>query len=176
MTLYEIMDQWSAEHGGAPIDVDAAADYAIANHLYERPPITEKQQCMQEMRRVLSAATYIDAQGNKVRAKHALRYIGQQMTLPMTVYVDPRVAQPEVMSGVFEQNLDRIRNDVRRHAIEKQSYDLNNPYGATLPLFNYDLTQVAEEAVMTGQYNDSGDGEGDGSDPAQAEVHEEETV
>jgi len=36
------------------------------------------------------------------------------------------------------------KNDVKRHSIEKHSYDLNNIYNATFPLFDYDFTQVAE--------------------------------
>jgi hypothetical protein len=107
------------------------------------------------MRRALQQAKYTDAQGNEVRAKHALRIVGEQMELPIIVYVDPRTAKPDLMEQAFEQSLDAIKNDVRRHAIEVKSYDLNNIYNATLPLFDYDFTQVAEDAKMTGEYDDT---------------------
>ena len=44
---------------------------------------------------------------------------------------------------------------MKRHSIETHSYDLNNIYNATLPLFDYDFTQVAEDAKMTGEYDDN---------------------
>jgi len=59
------------------------------------------------------------------------------------------------MEDAFRQSLDAMKNDVRRHAIEKRSYDLNNIYNATLPLFDYDFNQVAEDAMMTGEYDDT---------------------
>ena len=59
------------------------------------------------------------------------------------------------MLEVFKQDLDVIKNHVKRHSIEKHSYDLNNIYNATLPLFDYDFRQVAEEAMLTGEYDDT---------------------
>jgi hypothetical protein len=44
---------------------------------------------------------------------------------------------------------------LQRHAIEKQSYDLNNLYGVQLPLFDYDFTAQAEDAKMSGVYDDT---------------------
>jgi hypothetical protein len=75
--------------------------------------------------------------------------------LPITVYVDPRTAKPDQMKDVFQQSWEGIANDVKRHAIEKQSYDLNNPYSVTLDLFDYDFTKLADEAKMSGKYDDN---------------------
>ena len=164
--LIGIMDEWAAQNGTSVIDVDAASDYALQSNQYNRLPLTRKQQCMRDMRSALQAAIYIDAQGHKVRAKHAVRqYVDQQIDLPITVYVDPRTAKPDLMTEAFNQSWEGIKNDVRRHSIEKESYDLNNPYEATLPLFDYDFNQVAKDAKMTGEYDDSYDPEaGDGLD------------
>jgi hypothetical protein len=107
------------------------------------------------MRRALQQAKYVDAQGNEVRAKHALRIVGEQLELPGIVYVDPRTAKPDQMTEAFKQSLDFIKNDVKRHSIETRSYDLNNIYNATLPLFDYDFRKVAEEAKLTGEYDDN---------------------
>lgn len=57
----------------------------------------------------------------------------------------------------FERDYEGTKNDVRRTSVEMQSYDDNNPYGATLPVFNYDLRQVAADARMSGEYDDSYD-------------------
>ena len=59
------------------------------------------------------------------------------------------------MYEVFKQGWDGIQNDVKRHSIEKHSYDLNNIYNATLPLFDYNFNLAAEDAKMTGEYDDS---------------------
>jgi hypothetical protein len=115
----------------------------------------QRELCLRDMRRALQQVKFVDAQGNEVRAKHALRIMGEQMVLPLIVYVDPRTAKPDLMHEAFKQNLDAIKNDVRRHAIEKHSYDLNNIYNATLPLFDYDFNQVAEDAMMTREYDDT---------------------
>jgi hypothetical protein len=153
--MVKIAEEWQEQEGASAIDVEAAVDYALTNKLYRRQPPTQRELCLRDMRRALQQAKFVDAQGNEVRAKHALRIVGEQMLLPLIVYVDPRTAKPDMMYKAFEQNLEAIKNDVRRHAIEKRSYDLNNIYNATLPLFDYDFTPVAEDAMMTGEYDDT---------------------
>jgi hypothetical protein len=153
--MVKIAEEWQEQEGASAIDVEAAVDYALTNKLYRRKPPTQRELCLRDMRRALQQAKFVDAQGNEVRAKHALRIVGEQILLPLIVYVDPRTAKPDMMYKAFEQNLEAIKNDVRRHAIEKHSYDLNNIYNATLPLFDYDFTPVAEDAMMTGEYDDT---------------------
>jgi hypothetical protein len=153
--MLKIAEEWAEQEGANAIDVEAAVDYALKNRLYERQPPTQRELCTRDMRRALQQAKYVDAQGNEVRAKHALRIVGEQLELPITVYVDPRTAKPDLMHEAFKQSLDAIKNDVRRHAIEVQSYDLNNIYNASLPLFDYNFTQVADDAKMTGEYDDT---------------------
>jgi hypothetical protein len=154
--MVRIADEWAEQEGASAIDAEAAADYALKHRLYQRQPPTQRELCIRDMRRALQQAKFVDAQGNEVRAKHALRtFVGEQLDLPIIVYVDPRTAKPEPMFEAFKQNLEAIKNDVKRHAIEKHSYDLNNIYNATLPLFDYDFNQVAEDAKMTGEYDDT---------------------
>lgn len=153
--MVKIADEWAEQEGAAVIDAEAAADYALKHKLYQRQPPTQRELCIRDMRRALQQAKFTDAQGNVVRAKHALRVAGEQMEFPFIVYVDPRTAKPDQMFEVFQQSLEAIKNDVKRHSIEKHSYDLNNIYNATLPLFDYDFRQVAEDAKMTGEYDDS---------------------
>lgn len=156
--MLKIADEWAEQEGASAIDAEAAADYALKHRLYQRQPPTQRELCIRDMRRALQVAKFVDAQGNEVRAKHALRtFVGEQLDLPIIVYVDPRTAKPDLMQEAFSQNLEAIKNDVRRHAIEKHSYDLNNIYNATLPLFDYNFNQIAEDAMMTGEYDDSYD-------------------
>lgn len=153
--MVRIADEWAEQEGATAIDAAAAADYALQNRLYQRQPPTQRELCIRDMRRALQQAKFTDAQGNVVRAKHALRIVGEQMELPLIIYVDPRTAKPDQMCEAFRQSLEAIKNDVRRHSIEKHSYDLNNIYNATLPLFDYDFSQIAEDAKMTGEYDDT---------------------
>jgi hypothetical protein len=154
--MVRIAHEWAEQEGASAIDAEAAADYALKQRRYDRRPPTQRELCIRDMRRALQQAKFTDAQGNEVRAKHALRIVGEQMDLPFTiVYVDPRTAKPDQMHEAFKQSLDAIRNDVKRHAIESRSYDLNNIYNATLPLFDYDFSQVADDAKLTGEYDDS---------------------
>jgi hypothetical protein len=153
--MVQIAEDWQEQEGASAIDVEAAADYALKHKLYDRTPPTKRELCIRDMRRALQHATHVDAQGMVVRSKRALRIVGEQLDLPLIIYVDPRTAKPDQMLDVFQQDLDVIKNHVKRHSIEKHSYDLNNIYNATLPLFDYDFRQVAEEAMMTGEYDDT---------------------
>jgi hypothetical protein len=159
MAFYEemlrIAHEWAEQEGAIAIDAEAAADYALRNRRYQRQPPTQRELCIRDMRRALQQAKYVDAQGNEVRAKHALRIVGEQLELPIIIYVDPRTAKPDQMYEAFKQSLEAMKNDVKRHAIEKRSYDLNNIYNATLPLFDYDFNPIAEETMMTGEYDDT---------------------
>ena len=154
MQIKDIMAKWAEENGTDMMDVERASEWAVKSGLYAKKPISPEKQCAQDMRRVLQSDMYIDPQGNEIRTMHAVKgYKGQQTSL----YVDIRIAKPDIMEDVFRQNYGRIINDVKRHAIEKQSYDLNNPYGKTLPLFDYNLNGYAEEAKISGEYDDTYD-------------------
>jgi len=153
--LVKIAEDWQEQEGASAIDVEAVADYALKHKLYDRPLQTKRELCVRDLRRALQHATHVDAQGMVVRSKRALRIVGEQLDLPLIIYVDPRTAKPDQMLEVFQQDLDVIKNHVKRHSIEKHSYDLNNIYNETLPLFDYDFRQVAEEAMLTGEYDDT---------------------
>ena len=75
-----------------------------------------------------------------------------------------RIGKPDMVHEAFTASWKGIGNDVKRHSIEKHSYDLNNAYGAILPMFNYDFTKQAEEARMTGEYDDTFNEEEDNED------------
>lgn len=155
--MVDIAEEWKREHHVEEIDIDRASDWAVETGRYHRDPISPRKQCRQDMLRALQRNKYVDPQGRSVRTHHnvKLTWEGEQLSL----FVDARIAKPTVMQEVFQQNYDRIVNDVKRHSIEKQSYDDNNPYGAQLLPFDYDLSDFADEARMTGEYDDSYDDE-----------------
>lgn len=155
--LFRQVIEWAEKEGVEDIEVEGFYEYAIANNIALRPPLTLKQQTERDVRRALQKGTYIDPQGNKVRARHAVKV--EQMELPnmppRIEYVDPRIVQPDKMELAMDQSYEGLENYVKRHAIEKQSYDLNNPYNATLKDYSYDFSAIAEDARMSGKYNDT---------------------
>lgn len=160
-SMIEIAEDWRIEHGVEEIDIDLAADWAVDTDRYQREPISRKQQCRQDLLRALQRQKYDDPQGRSVRTHHnvKLEWQGEQLSL----FVDVRIAKPNVMQQVFAQNFDRIKSDVRRHSVEKQSYDDNNPYGVQLLPFDYDMNPVADEARLSGVYDDSYEDDDDDS-------------
>ncbi len=156
-SLNDIMLEWADKQGVTEIDLEKAAEYAIQTKQYQRQPKSIKKQCMEDMARALSQQHHLDPQGRKIRTRKPFKmdYIGEQLTL----WVDVRYAKPPIAQKVYEQDHAAIGNDVKRHSIETQSYNDNNPFGAKLSEFDYDYNYVAEEARVTGQYDDSFDDE-----------------
>lgn len=153
-TSFKLIQLWQNLHNTNEIDYKAISDWAVEKGYYKKKPITAEEQCEADLRKAVKHATYKDPQERKVRifGIPRIEFEGEMLTLSP---VDMRVAKPDIAKNVFESNYKGIANDVKRHSIEKQSYDNNNPYGATLPMFDYNFNQVAAEAVMTGQYDDS---------------------
>src|SRR5437762_3353214 len=100
--MFDLTQEWARETGATEIDVEAAAEWALARGKYRRLPVSQKQQCMRDMRRSLQQVTYTDPQGNEVRIMHAVRnWKGEQLTL----WVDVRTAKPEMMEEALQQLL-----------------------------------------------------------------------
>jgi hypothetical protein len=100
-----------------------------------------------------------DPQGREVRTKHAveLKIADEQMVL----WVDIRTAKPTIMQMSFTQNRHRIANDVKRHATDVDSYNDNNLYGTTVPVYDYDFNKDLLESNMSGEYDDNYDEDDD---------------
>ena len=164
--LYSRIIEWAEQEGVEDIEVEPFSDYAIANNVPLRPPVTLKQQTMRDVRRALQTKHYEDPQGNKVRARHAVKVVQLELPNmpPKIEYIDPRTSKPNKMEDAMDQSYDGVVNYVRRHAIETQSYNLNNAYNAKLKDYNYDFSVIAEDARMTGKYEDDDDFGGDDLD------------
>lgn len=147
--------EYAIQNGDDLINIDKTADWLIETDQYKRLPISAKQQCKQDLRKALQQANHIDPQGRKIRTNHAVKipHEGEQLTL----WLDVRIAKPDKMQMAFKQSHDAIANDVKRHSIEKQSYDDNNPYSVTLSAFDYDFNADADAARLSGEYDDSFD-------------------
>lgn len=154
--LFGQIMEWAEKEGIEDIEAEGFADYAIANNIPLRPPQTLRQQTIKDTSRALQKATYIDPQGNKVRARHAIRVDQMELPnmLPKFEYIDPRTTEPPRMEISMDQSWEKIANHVKRHAIEHQSFNLNTPYEGKVRDYDYDFTAIAQEARMTGKYDD----------------------
>lgn len=164
--LYGQIVEWAEKEGIEEIEVEPFSDYAIAHKLPLRPPLTLKQQTMKDVATALQKKTYIDPQGNKVRTKHAVRIAQPDLPHmpPRIEYVDSQTGKPDLMEMAMDQSYEGLENYVKRHAIETQSYNLNSPYQRKLRDYNYDFRAVAQDARMTGKYNDEWDDDNDDLD------------
>lgn len=155
--MLDIAEEWAIENGVDEIDIDKVFEWAIETKRYQRKPISLKQQFKAELRKALSQQTHTDPQGRKIRTNKPVKidWLGEQLTL----WVDVRKAQPNIALKAFERDYEAIKNDVKRQSVEMQSYDDNNRFGATLPLFDYDFNQISADARLSGEYDDSYDDE-----------------
>jgi hypothetical protein len=164
--LLEIVKEWMEAEGADVANLDKASEWACKTGRYQRQPISMQKQCKREMAIAMRHAKHIDPQNRKVRSKHPIEieYEGEQLTF----WVDLRTAKPEQMELAFKKSWQAIGNDIKRHSIDHASYNDNNLYGAEIPLFDYNFNADAEEARLTGEYDDEGDGDyqdGDVEDP-----------
>ncbi len=153
--LLDIVEEYMQEHGVTEIDLDAVSKWACETGRYQRHTINIEKQCKNEMARALRQTRHVDPQNREVRTKHAvtIKYKDEQMVL----WIDIRTAKPNTMRRSFTQNRERIVNDVRRHSTDVDSYNDNNLYGASIPLYDYDFNIDLVESKMSGTYNDSDD-------------------
>lgn len=154
----DIIKLWQNKHNTEEVDYKAITKWAIENRYYEKEPITPEQQCEADLRRAVKSATWVNPKGKKVRIYGIPRVVfeGELLTLSP---VDMRVAKPDIAKTVQDANFDGIGNDVKRHSIETESYNDNNLYGVALPLYDYNFNKLAEEAIASGEYDDSFDEE-----------------
>ncbi|MBX3282362.1 MAG: hypothetical protein KF756_07795 [Acidobacteria bacterium] len=157
-TATQIIKLWQNKNNTAEVDYPAIIKWAIENNYYKAEPITPEQQLEADLRRAVKNAHWTNPKGKKVRTYGIPRIMfeGEMLTLSP---VDMRVAKPDIAKVVQDANFNGIKNDVKRHSIETESYNDNNPYDAKLPLYDYDLNAVAEEARLSGEYDDSFDDE-----------------
>lgn len=152
----DLIKLFQNKHDTNDIDYKAISKWAIENEFFEAKPITPEEQCEQLLRKTVKNAKRIDPKGRSVRIFGIPRvfFEGEMLTLSP---VDMYVAKPDIAKTVFDANFDGMGNDTKRHSIEVDSYNDNNPYNEKLPLYNYDFNHLAEEARSDGQYDDSFD-------------------
>jgi hypothetical protein len=150
--LLDMVDEYKAIHGDKTVDPKIVIKWAIATGRYNRPPQTMEQRGTADLRRALRHARHMDSQGRTVRTNHPAAYkiAGEQLTL----WADIREAEPEHMRVAFQQRRLGILADVKRHKADVDSYNDNNRFGVTLPLYDYNFNVDLEEAELPTEYDE----------------------
>ncbi len=152
----DIIRLWQNLNKTEEIDYPSIIKWAITQNLYDKEPPTLEEMLEADLRRAVKNATHIDPQGRKIRTYGVPRVLIENEVFTLAP-VDMRYAKPEIAETVQDANFKGIVSDVKRHSIETQSYNDNNPYQATLPLYDYCMTKHAEAALAAGTYDDSFD-------------------
>ena len=153
----EILKLYQNKYNTTEVPYEEIVKFARDNNLLEDvEPITPEQQLQADLHQVVKRATHIDPQGRKVRIYGIPRIVFEDEVLTLSP-VDMRAAEPDIAKAVQDANFVGIRNDVKRHSIETQSYNDNNLFDALLPFYDYNFNPVADEVRMSGEYDDSYD-------------------
>lgn len=153
--LQDIVDDYCKEFGVDEVDLDAVAEWAVKTGRYQRKTITIAKQCKRELARALRTEHFHDPQGREPRKWHPVRVTSgdEQMVL----WAEFGKAKPNHMRISLQQRRQGIYGRVRQHKIDLDSYNDNNSFKVTLPLFDYDFNKDLEEAALPTEYRDDPD-------------------
>lgn len=169
-SVAQIIEYWQNKNHTHEVDYKALTKFVQDNQLLPVRAITEEEQIEALLRRAVKTLTWKNPKGHKVKVYGTPRLFidGELITLPP---VDMRYAKPDIAKTVLDADYEGMANDVKKHAISHESYNDNNLFNATIPDYDYNFNDLAQEARESGTYDDSfdeselEDGEGlDGED------------
>jgi hypothetical protein len=151
--LQGIVHDYMREFGVEAVDLDTVAGWAVEAGRYRREPASLVRRCKSELSRAMRAEHFTDAQGREVRLMHAARLpFGEEGSI--VVWADIRKAKPHHMEISFQQRRHGIVRDALQHKTDVASYNDNNTYGVSLPLFDYNINKDLAELEAPGEYPD----------------------
>lgn len=147
---------WQNKFNTNEIDYDAATKWGIEQELYHKPPISQQERFIAEMRRAVKRDTYIDPQGRTTKTYGSLPLF-DELGNKSYKQIDMRIAKPDNAKAVLDDEYKGMENDVKSHATRKSSYNDNNLFGATLEDYDYNFNAVAQSITANVEYDDSYD-------------------
>ena len=151
--LQEIVHDYMRVFGVDAVDLETVAEWAVEAGRYRRQPSSMVRRCKAELSRAMRAEHYTDPQGRDVRLMHPARLpFGDDGSI--VVWADIRKAKPNHMEVSFQQRRHGIVRDAFQHKIDVVSYSENNPYGARLPLYDYNINKDLAELEASADYKD----------------------
>lgn len=142
--LQDIVIKYRAASQPWPATTHAMAQWAIDNQLWAPKPSAFVDQCADQLSRAMREEYITDAQGRRVRAKHAATVTqgGAQLVL----WADMRTAPHQHMSLAFQQRRHQIVGDCRQLKMDVDSYNDNRLPVQPIQMifdFTFDLEELA---------------------------------
>lgn len=136
--------QRAGEHW--PATTRMIADWAVRTRRWRPTESSMVDQCADRLGRAMREEYITDAQGRRVRAKHAatVRDGNEQLSL----WADIRTATPEHMKVAFQQRRRSIVGDCKQLKTDVDSWNENNVHGVNVQL-SLDFTYDVEEAELS---------------------------
>jgi hypothetical protein len=130
---------------------------SIARWAYENGKWTPQRsaaitKCAHDLSRAMREEYITDAQGRRVRAKHAATIL--QGEVQLTLWADIRAAPPDHMEIAFQQRRQQIVGDCKQLKIDVDSYNENNAAGAQIQMCLNFENDVAEALMTEYEYED----------------------
>ena len=118
------------------------AQWAITNGLWEAPRLLAVKKCAQDLSDAMREEYETDAQGRRVRIKHAARIKrnGKQLTL----WGDIHTAKRDFIEIALQQRRQQIYGDCKQLKYDADSFNENYNRGLAIQL-SFDFTDDLEE-------------------------------
>ncbi|UGQ46238.1 hypothetical protein [Massilia endophytica] len=127
-----------------PATTREVASWAIRVGKWAPHPSAVVSQCAEELSRALRDEYVRDAQGRRVRTKHAATYV--EGTEQLVLWDDIRTASPQHMQLAFQQRRQQILGDCKQLKNDVDSYNENRQPQVPVQVvfdFTYDLEESA---------------------------------
>jgi hypothetical protein len=146
-----LIEQYKQTFGVEEIDTTEVAQWAYGQHIWQPTPVNPVQILARQLSRALRQEYYIDPQGREVRKNHHV-HVEQEDGSQLDLWIDHRTAQPSQMRLSFQQRRQGILADCKQEKLDFDSYNDNNPYGATLQQMDFDFNKDLEELTQPTEY------------------------
>lgn len=134
------------------------AAWAVRNKLWIAPRRSQVGECAREIAEAMREEVFADAQGRRVRKKHAIRSVkimpdGTHKQL--TLWVDIETADPVEMRTAFQQRRMQVLGDCRQLKTDVDHYNDSNKHGAEIQMV-FDFTEDLDELEQPQEYRATG--------------------
>jgi len=152
--LWGITAQYRKRGEPWPASSKTIAAWAIEEGLWRPKPKNLIDQCASEIADAMREEFFTDAQGRKVRKKHAIRDIKE---LPdgrheqLVLWVDIGDATHEQMLMAFQYRRKQVLGDCRQLRVDVASYNDNNNHGEYIEM-SFDFTEDLVEMEQPTEY------------------------
>ncbi len=154
--LQDIVNDYIAAGNPWPADRRTLGAWAIRHDRWNPPVRCLIDQCAKDLAEAMRLELEKDPQGPTVRAKHCAKISvmdGRGKLIQKTLWFD-RSAKPNLMHRSLQQRSRGILGDCTQLKTDQDSYNDNNPFGATIQMsfnFEHDLADLEQDTEYNPQ-------------------------